>query len=472
MCGADDVDQYGPAIVRLLERPYWERVWIIQELAKASNVEVWCGRRMLTWDAFIESLQHWMSTSKLCGADFDHPILTLKHFCDAERKSRRGAARTLLSTAMIRTMHAKATMRRDKVYALLGLTRDGKETVPTPNYVQDDATVFKDVLKHMIVAQGQLDLIFLAGLASDKQQSPSWLPTCHKDTSLRIRPWISRCFRDSLGEDIAVECQEGVLRVKGQILGEVEARTGLATSNPGYQCAQTYLIHTEQQIRICADLDQTAEDLNRYDAFRADVLAIFWCSQAGEGRSRCPQLRQWFTENADMLYANTTLRSSVKEIQAKLHNGMGIFPTMLHPRDPTVFVPLEAHKWDNFPEIWDWLERLEFSVGIMSRHGVELRSVAHQGRSKLAIVPRSTQATDLVARIANCSLPAVLRGNGNGRYSVVGEVVEDLEWEKSYKYRRPEDYDTLVDDERLAGLSTLTHWPGLHSIDPRTLYLV
>lgn len=50
----------------------------------------------------------------------------------------------LLGAAMVRTLYAKATLRRDKVYALLGIVRDGTETVPTPNYVQDDVHIFDE----------------------------------------------------------------------------------------------------------------------------------------------------------------------------------------------------------------------------------------------------------------------------------------------------------------------------------------
>jgi hypothetical protein len=99
----DDVDCHSPAIMQLLKRQYWERVWIIQELAKASSVEIWCGTQMLPWHTFIEGVQEWWSTSKLRVGDFDHPVFTLKHFCDAERNIRRGTARMLLSTAMVRT---------------------------------------------------------------------------------------------------------------------------------------------------------------------------------------------------------------------------------------------------------------------------------------------------------------------------------------------------------------------------------
>jgi hypothetical protein len=163
------VYQQGPAIIQLLARSYWERVWIIQELSKASIVEVWCGTQTLTWHSFQVNIQTWWSYSKFSVTGGDHPVFALKRFCDAERDSRRGTARMLLSTAIMGTLYTKATLKRDRVYALLGITRDGAEVVPTPNYVQSDGVVFGSIVMHMIVVQGQLDLMFLAGLGGGEK---------------------------------------------------------------------------------------------------------------------------------------------------------------------------------------------------------------------------------------------------------------------------------------------------------------
>lgn len=491
MSKSDDVDQHGPAVLKLLQRPYWERVWIIQEIAKASKVEVWCGSQMLTWDVFIQGVQHWMSTSKLCGAEFNHPITALKQFCDAERNSRRGAARMLLSTAMIRTLHAKATLKRDKIYALLGMTRDGSETVSTPNYVQDDTTVFNSVLEHMIVEQGQLDLMLLGGLARKREPPPSWLPTWTDKMSLQVSPWISRCFRDSLVEDVAVERHAGDLKLRGQILGKIQARTGTATniSAPGVphgedvlwytaQRAVTHLFHIERQLRLCNEPIPIDSELNSRDSLRAHVLAVFWCSPADTASARCPRLRQWFHENADMLYAHNTLRSSVEDIQANIQadirnnirNGSVTFKYRFTPGGPSVDVPLEVDKWVDFPQIWAWLEGLETSLEIMSRHGVELRSTEHLERRKLAMVPRSTQAGDLVARIAGCSLPVVLREVSGPTYCLVGEVVEIPKWEELCQ--REEKGYAESNRKYASEIGALGLWYGFHSIEWRTLHLV
>jgi hypothetical protein len=45
------------AIEKLLRRPWWQRVWVIQEIALAQEATLYCGRHSANWDAFDEFLQ-------------------------------------------------------------------------------------------------------------------------------------------------------------------------------------------------------------------------------------------------------------------------------------------------------------------------------------------------------------------------------------------------------------------------------
>lgn len=45
----------GRALRDLCERPYWRRMWVIQEIVHARSITVWCGAKSFTWDV-VESL--------------------------------------------------------------------------------------------------------------------------------------------------------------------------------------------------------------------------------------------------------------------------------------------------------------------------------------------------------------------------------------------------------------------------------
>lgn len=87
----------------------------------------------------------------------------------------------LLSEAMLRTIYARTTDPRDKAYALLGLSRDGSEVVPIPNYRQDPVDVFTAISRYMIVTQGLTSLILLGGSRHDRDNVPTWLPCTYTE---------------------------------------------------------------------------------------------------------------------------------------------------------------------------------------------------------------------------------------------------------------------------------------------------
>ena len=99
----------------------------------------------------------------------------------------------LLVEALLASSNAGATDPRDKIYALLGLTRDGTQLVPLPNYAQPVSDVFLEVTQKMVIQERLDSLILLArscnSLSSQRDTSvPSWVP----DYSMaRIYPpWI------------------------------------------------------------------------------------------------------------------------------------------------------------------------------------------------------------------------------------------------------------------------------------------
>jgi hypothetical protein len=445
----DGVDQHGRAIVKLLKRQYWERVWIIQELAKASRVEVWCGTKMLTWDVFVEGIRTWWAHTKLRATDSQHPIFTLNKFCDAERNSDRGDARMLLCTAMVRTLHTKASLERDRLYALLGITRDGSETVPTPNYVQEDADVFSPILRHMIVKQDQLNLLFLAGLERNNGLSPSWLPIWDSRMRRRVSPWILECFGHPRDTNCPVDCQSDVLTVRGQLLGQVRTATEPLNYTIKFDEAIAFLDNVARQIWMCGNYTKMAtNDLSETVLFRTRALAKFvYYSFPNEDYMRCASLRWWSVQYADVPFGDKTLRSCVE----KVINIVTFRNEFFDCRSP----PLES-------EEWLWLDKLDASVAAMLRHGVELRSLIHQGRSKLVVMSCNTQEDDIVARIGNCSLPIVLRNRRSDDYVVVGEVVEVPRWIPSSGLRHSRS------GQGLSSGKVVFKWAELSSFEWRT----
>lgn len=162
----------------LLSQSYWKRVWIIQEIAVASHINVYCGDFKIEWDRFVEMC--------LFGADAlvakthskDDNIsgfLTLLELRDDTLA--RKPVRFL--DALHRSRSSLSTDPRDKLYALLGLTYDGRHFIPEPNYMYSFAESFTDFASALIEGGELLDFIYLRS-ASRKNDGdlPSWVPDC------------------------------------------------------------------------------------------------------------------------------------------------------------------------------------------------------------------------------------------------------------------------------------------------------
>lgn len=109
-------------------RPYWRRVWVIQEIAAAEKLRAQCGIRTMPWSSIRRRLHN---SNLIDFASFRWNI----------QKGRRGS----LLGALYDTRISLASGPRDKVYALLGLTSDGTDIVPLTNYKIPVDTMLQDM---------------------------------------------------------------------------------------------------------------------------------------------------------------------------------------------------------------------------------------------------------------------------------------------------------------------------------------
>lgn len=174
------------AIAALIRRPYFERVWIIQELAKADYRKILCGNRTAPWTGLemaLEQMRGHLSPGSQMLMD------ALVAFRLRERQGRLAVPRMLLLKALLDSRRSFATEPRDKIYALLGLTRDGGEVVPAPHYTSSDAHIYTKVARHFIAKQGHTAAILLAARTEDRAGLPSWVPNWGRWCA-DIPPWV------------------------------------------------------------------------------------------------------------------------------------------------------------------------------------------------------------------------------------------------------------------------------------------
>lgn len=143
--------QEGKAVRDLCKRPYWRRMWIIQEIIHANRLTVWCGSQRIDWPVF-DRLYLAMKTieenDRFKNHDFVKEVLQSPAFVMVWQRAhwRHPETPTPKLQTLIETFKGwECTDLRDKVYALVSMA--DQETAVLPNYSRSPRQIYYDVLR-------------------------------------------------------------------------------------------------------------------------------------------------------------------------------------------------------------------------------------------------------------------------------------------------------------------------------------
>ncbi|CAG7991962.1 unnamed protein product [Penicillium salamii] len=139
--------EHGLACSNLLQRGWFRRVWVLQEVGVARYIDVLCGSTQISAHAFAEGL------ARL----FPQPLLSrlgpVTHLIKGApyRPKFDIASPGIFSLGELLGMYRsyRATLQHDKIYALLGLSADASADVLKPNYNAPWHTVFREITSHI-----------------------------------------------------------------------------------------------------------------------------------------------------------------------------------------------------------------------------------------------------------------------------------------------------------------------------------
>jgi hypothetical protein len=187
--------KHNPAIIKALSafflRPWFTRVWVLQEVAVSTKASILCGKRALPWNELCYA--SWFLHEKAVthrnsglGSVGSYVVVLLGMFMTkrnlpSEFSQFNGNLLSLLSTFQ----YCDATNPRDKIYALLGLAWDypakSSTTSPevptfTPDYTDSVAQVYTDFARYQISSTNSLALLSKRTTQNPSFQLPSWVP--------------------------------------------------------------------------------------------------------------------------------------------------------------------------------------------------------------------------------------------------------------------------------------------------------
>jgi len=179
------------AVSKLLDHPYFERSWIIQEVVLASCIRVMYRRVEIDWEIFASGLLRMGQGNIYTGvalrtADAEiSPKLkrmgTLGQIEKWRRKRLRGEEISFSDIALgIKSF--QATDLRDKIFAVHGICGTVSEDLTVPDYSKKLSDVYLDATRRLIKEEGISRILFLEGVGysleatSGLENFPSWAP--------------------------------------------------------------------------------------------------------------------------------------------------------------------------------------------------------------------------------------------------------------------------------------------------------
>ncbi|KAK3900484.1 putative heterokaryon incompatibility protein [Staphylotrichum tortipilum] len=169
----------------LLEHPWFQRVWVVQEAILSRNATfVHCGKETINWDELLMIAESLELT--------DPPQLRGRIRMPTVWKTLGGTRNLLpLLDVFLAALDMKATDQRDKVFALLALSRETCQAIPPslrPDYSKDPMNVMADFTRWCIGQYRSLDVFSFIHCHPTRAWQRT-LGDCQSATTERPTPW-------------------------------------------------------------------------------------------------------------------------------------------------------------------------------------------------------------------------------------------------------------------------------------------
>ena len=170
------------ALRRLLERDWFQRIWIVQEVVMGTNVVLVCGTQSVAWIAFAKAIRSLMTNGlsyllSLESSGAPGSLASIDRINNLRVARRRGSPISL-QALLLEFISFNATDPRDMVYALLSLANDGSSSVLDPDYSIPVQTTFIKSARHIMQKSESSALLHAAGIGYSRRVNdlPSWVP--------------------------------------------------------------------------------------------------------------------------------------------------------------------------------------------------------------------------------------------------------------------------------------------------------
>jgi hypothetical protein len=231
--------------------PYFNRVWILQEVAMSQQCIITWGQSSLPLETLLQAVRN-ISFFPSFGETFVTPRSNLFTLDQSSlgiqsivgvmgRKTTIPQPANFLVHVLTDTHSAQASDPKDKIYGILGLCYDASILVKTPDYGKSLAQILLEVASNMVVGTTTLDIVCLKGPHHRRStEYPTWVPDWNDAWQDGHYSWISldqRLLQDSYQatkdsiRKVQIVRKGRVLQVKGHPFDQIAELYDLWANN-------------------------------------------------------------------------------------------------------------------------------------------------------------------------------------------------------------------------------------------------
>jgi hypothetical protein len=178
-------DETWAAFRGFLRRPWFLRMWIIQEVVVARTLQLFCGIWEMPWDVFVAAMKRVLQIPAIMhddDGDIQKAAMRSKGFGSALllislRLATQSGGHIDLLDVLLYTKAFRATRARDRLFALLGVASNTGDRLLDPDYDQPFKAVVERYARYFVEKYpNPMSMLCFAGRIPMKDDSfPSWM---------------------------------------------------------------------------------------------------------------------------------------------------------------------------------------------------------------------------------------------------------------------------------------------------------
>jgi WD repeat-containing protein 55 len=184
---ADYDRSFWNGAIELLDNPWFERIWVMQEVVLAKNVKVWRSGSAVDYSTiaiFISMIEHLGGTAHLSISDKGTGYKRLPRAFDQGSiafswiQMVKEGHHPSLETCLESSAGLKATNPRDKIYGIMSIAEAAEVAHIVPDYKMPVAELYTSVIKGILLRNQSLALLSSAGIGQENPLQPglpSWV---------------------------------------------------------------------------------------------------------------------------------------------------------------------------------------------------------------------------------------------------------------------------------------------------------